>query len=153
MGLLSDLFLCHADQVGDLYIEESSLVMRDPRVEGVELKGLTGLQHSIMWAAIEGQAWSDAHSWETRTDPPWTAEQYERGEEPPYLSTIEWFPPETAAAFAGVKESDIPLLAHRLSTIEDFSAWSEEDLRWLLGEVSALAARADGRILCLWTSL
>ena len=55
MGLLSDLFLCRADQVADLDIEESPLVMRDPRVEGIELKGILDVQLSIMWATAQGQ--------------------------------------------------------------------------------------------------
>jgi hypothetical protein len=141
MGLLSDLFLCPADQVDTLSVENSPLVPHDPRVEGVEFKGLTDVQLSMAWAEVEGRPWSiDTHGWETR----WNAS---------YDASLSWYPPETTNAFAGLRDENVPLVAHKLAETEDFNSWSEEDLRSLLGDIRALAARADGRILCLWTAL
>ena len=140
--MLSDLFLCRAEDVSELSVSDSPLFEGDSRVKGVELRGLTGLQLSLLWAEIDKRSHPRAHY------------DAQARSEPPYETVLEAFPPEATQAFAKLSDEEIARISGGLGQSADFGGrWNEEGLHWLLSSIRDLTKRADGRVLCLWGSI
>jgi hypothetical protein len=144
MSTLADLFLCPATDLTKLECENSPLKKLGGDYDGVEFKNITSLDLAVLWARLEGAEWApDTHPFEV----------IHRAEEAEDTAAIEHFPARMVSAFADADDAKIAAVAGDAAGTPDFRYFNADELVWLMGEVRALARRAEGRELCLWSAL
>jgi len=136
MGLLCDIYISTADQAASY--DDTQAV---PASERAQLKGLTFLEFSTLWAILQHRPWEDAHM-----DAFECILQQDGGER-----LIYSFPPEFVAAAANVTSEQAATAAEEWAQTEELSC-SAADVRPAIDELARLArvAQDSGRRLYLW---
>jgi hypothetical protein len=139
MGLLANIFVALTKSPPDP--EEEPEV---PDGHGIQLKSITSLELSTLWAIIDAVEWTA-----DRMD---DFESLVPSEEGPWLDRC---PPGLAASLRQVQDADVDRMARAWAATEEMRGWEPDDARALIAELRPLAQLAGrrGQSLYIWTCL
>jgi hypothetical protein len=139
MGLLTNIFVASAKDPPDPEEEPESAPG-----DGIQLKSITGLNLSMLWAIIDAGPWSadrmdEFESLSGVEDGPW----------------LERCPIGLVESLRAAERSDLDRIGREWAATEEMAGWAAADARSLVEELISLARRADtpGRALYIWTCL
>ena len=139
MGLLTNIFVAPTNAPPD--------ADEEPEVEpgaGIQLKSITSLNLSTLWAIIEAVPWTPDfmdgfESLSTEAEGPW----------------LERCPREFVKALRKVDTKNLDRISKAWAATDEMEGWDPGDARALVEELTRLAPAADnaGRSLYIWTCL
>lgn len=139
MGLLTNIFVAPTKSPPAAEEEPES----GPG-EGIQLKSITSMELSRLWAVIEAVDWTPDfmngfESLSTEVEGPW----------------LERCPRAFAKALRKVDEKDLDRIGRAWAAADEMDGWDPADARALVEELTQLARRAcePGRSLYIWTCI
>jgi hypothetical protein len=139
MGLLTNIFVAPTDEPPD--------PSEDPESkpgEGIQLKSITSMNLSTLWAIIEAVPWTPDfmdgfESLSPEPDGPW----------------LERCPKGLVETLRTVDEEELDRIGREWSATDEMEGWDPADARALVEELIHLAWAADrlGRSMYIWTCL
>jgi hypothetical protein len=139
MGLLTNIFVADSKKPPDP--EEEPEV---PEGDGIQLKSITSLNLSMLWAIIDAVPWTP-----DRMD---GFEAISESEEGPWL---ERCPMGFAESLRAADGTDLKVVGREWAETEEMAGWEAADAAALIEELISLAWRADspGKSMYIWTCL
>ena len=137
MSVLADLYVSTPDKA--LEYDETQ---EAPENERAQLKGLTYIEFSTLWAILEGKPWEDDHM-----DSFESVMEKDHGER-----MIFRFPDSFVTLAAGLDEAAITSAAEEWAETDELEDWEPEDLTEMIEELRRVAgvAKSSKRGLYLW---
>jgi hypothetical protein len=139
MGLLTNIFVASTKNPPDPG-EEPELAPG----EGIQLKSITGLNLSTLWAIIDAV--------------PWTPDRMDGFESLSGVDDGPWLercPVGFVESLRAAEGADLDRIGREWASTEEMAGWDAADARSLVAELINLARRADtpGRSMYIWTCL
>jgi hypothetical protein len=128
MGVLTDFFVATEDEAAKLTEDDSHSELFDT----YQSKGVDTVKIDLFYSALTGRPFKELCNCGEMIN--------EISEDGPWIFRL---PSDLVARLSSLDAKRIMLVSENLASTEDFEGWSPEDVSDVLGEISAIALRAQ----------